>query len=93
MDIPEIPISMIVLAGGRSRRMGRDKAALLLGGQSFLMHQIEKGRAIGIRDILVSGYRGEGCPCPVLPDNVEQQGPLGVSRPVCAAPCIISALW
>ena len=77
MDTPEIPVSMIVLAGGRSRRMGRDKADLMLEGRSFLMHQIEKGRALGIRDILISGYRGEDCPYPVIPDTVQQQGPLG----------------
>ncbi len=27
---------MVVLAGGQSRRMGQDKAALLLGGRTFI---------------------------------------------------------
>ena len=51
--------SMIVLAGGKSSRMGRDKSDLLLGMDTFLNVQIRKGTELGIRDILVSGYRGE----------------------------------
>ncbi|MDO5408705.1 MAG: molybdopterin-guanine dinucleotide biosynthesis protein B [Eubacteriales bacterium] len=51
-------LSMIVLAGGRSSRMGSDKADLPYESRTFLWHQIEKGRKLGIEDILVSGYRG-----------------------------------
>lgn len=70
-------LSMVVLAGGLSRRMGRDKAELTVGDTTFLEHQIEKGRALGIRDILVSGYRGSGCTVPVIADEEAQRGPLG----------------
>ena len=69
--------SMIILAGGKSSRMGRDKADLRLEGKTFLQIQIEKGRQLGIRDILVSGYRGKDCPLPVTPDRVPDKGPLG----------------
>ena len=51
--------SAILLAGGFSSRMGCDKAALTLDGQSFLERQLCKLRALGIRDTLVSGYRGD----------------------------------
>ena len=36
--------SMIVLAGGKSSRMGTDKADLTIGDKTFLQIQIEKGR-------------------------------------------------
>ena len=36
-------ISMIILAGGASRRMGRDKSDLMIDGKTFLEMQIEKG--------------------------------------------------
>ncbi|MBR5572562.1 MAG: molybdopterin-guanine dinucleotide biosynthesis protein B [Oscillospiraceae bacterium] len=70
-------LSMIVLAGGLSRRMGRDKADLPYGGETFLEHQIALGRGLGISDILVSGYRGERCSVPVVEDTFSQRGPLG----------------
>lgn len=69
--------SMIILAGGRSSRMGRDKSELMLGEDTFLEAQIRKGRMLGIQDILVSGYRGQRCPVPVVRDRLEGKGPLG----------------
>lgn len=69
--------SMVVLAGGRSSRMGTDKADLCLDGRTFLELQIEKGRVLGIEDIQVSGYRGAQCPIPVTEDRLPGRGPLG----------------
>lgn len=69
--------SMIVLAGGKSSRMGTDKADLELEGKTFLQLQIDKGRALGITDIQVSGYRGNLCDIPVTPDRFPGKGPLG----------------
>ena len=46
---------MVVLAGGRSSRMGSDKCDLKIEKSTFLEWQIEKGRALGITDIQVSG--------------------------------------
>lgn len=68
---------MIVLAGGRSRRMGRDKSDLIYRDQTFLNIQLQKGRQLGIRDILVSGYRGKRCEERVVMDRLEGRGPLG----------------
>ncbi len=70
-------VSMVILAGGKSSRMGSDKSDLLLGEKTFLEIQIEKGRALGIRDILVSGYKGERCSAPIVKDNYPERGPLG----------------
>lgn len=69
-------ISMIILAGGKSSRMGQDKCDLEYGGTTFLEHQIQKGRELGISDILISGYRGR-CSAPVIPDRFPERGPLG----------------
>lgn len=69
-------LSMIILAGGRSSRMGRDKSDLIYNQQTFLEIQIKKGRELGVEDILVSGYRGLQCSAPVIPDRLKQRGPL-----------------
>ncbi len=69
--------SMIVLAGGRSSRMGRDKSDLIYRERTFLDIQIEKGRKLGIEDILVSGYRGDGCAGRLVMDRFAEGGPLG----------------
>ena len=62
-------ISMIILAGGASSRMGRDKSDLTIDGKTFLEMQIEKGEKLGISDILLSGYHGENkYKYPIIPE-------------------------
>ncbi len=72
------PMSGIVLAGGKSRRMGASKAGLLLEGKTFLLWQVEKLRALGIQDIMLSGA---GCPeapgTRRIGDVYPNRGPLG----------------
>ena len=70
-------ISLVVLAGGKSSRMGSDKSDLPIGESTFLEWQIQKGRKLGIADIQVSGYRGACCSAPVTPDRFPGKGPLG----------------
>ena len=71
-------MSGIVLAGGASRRMGRNKAELTLMGKTLLELQADKFQALGIRDIMLSG---ETCPAlpgaRVIPDEYTGKGPLG----------------
>ena len=50
--------TLVVLAGGASSHMGREKSDLLLDGQTFLEIQIGKGCQLGAKQILISGYRG-----------------------------------
>lgn len=71
--------SLIILAGGKSRRMGRDKADIEWNGQTFLEILTEKGIALGMKHILVSGYRGEKLPVHVtnVADLLPGHGPLG----------------
>ena len=46
-----------VLAGGKSSRMGRDKASLPYRGGTLLEHQLEKLRALGIEDELMQSLK------------------------------------
>ena len=67
----------IVLAGGRSRRMGTDKADITLGGRTFLEIQVRKLQLLGAADILISGKQAflPGTCC--IPDMTPGIGPLG----------------
>lgn len=75
-DAPR-PMSGMVLAGGASRRMGQNKAELVLNGKTLLQHQVDKLCALGIEDIMLSGA---GCPhlpgTRVIPDAFPGKGPL-----------------
>ncbi|MBR1659180.1 MAG: molybdenum cofactor guanylyltransferase [Oscillospiraceae bacterium] len=74
MDIENC--SAAVLAGGLSTRMGRDKAALPLGGTTLLAHQVRKLRSLGIRDIMVSGSALPADHARFVPDLFPRRGPL-----------------
>ncbi|GAA1860588.1 molybdenum cofactor guanylyltransferase [Pseudonocardia ailaonensis] len=73
----------IVLAGGRSSRMGRPKAWLDWGGRPLLAHVV--GIVAGVVDgpVVVVGAPGQelpGVPAEVVEDPVEGRGPLqGIS--------------
>ena len=50
--------SLLLLAGGKSSRMGTNKAELLYEGRSFLENIIEKAKCLGLKKIYISGYQG-----------------------------------
>ena len=50
--MPENKIALVILAGGKSSRMGREKSDLILNGNTFLEIQIEKGKQLGIKKII-----------------------------------------
>ena len=65
-------IAGVVLAGGRSSRMGQDKASLEYNGQPLLDHMIGLLQQAGLHDVYVSGD------CDVYPciaDSAPHQGP------------------
>lgn len=66
-----------VLAGGRSLRMGRDKARIELAGRSLLGRMLEKVQALGVR-ARVAGLREpvDGVTAEVIPDAHPECGPL-----------------
>src|SRR5436190_11378628 len=49
-----ITFTAVLLAGGESRRMGRDKAAMDFGGQPLWQRQVELLRALRPRKVFVS---------------------------------------
>ena len=63
-----------VLAGGRSSRMGTDKAALRYMDAPFVEH-ILATMSLVVADVVVCGGAYEG-PITVLPDPVDHAGPL-----------------
>lgn len=69
-------ISAVVLAGGRSSRMGQNKAELVLEGKRFIDLQVEKLRALGLNDIMISGYESGMPGTRYVPDVYPQKGPL-----------------
>ena len=69
--------SLLLLAGGKSSRMGRDKAELLLGEKSFLECILEKAEMLGIRKKYLSGHGWEGKDVRTVPDRYRERGPLG----------------
>jgi len=72
------PATAIVLAGGKSRRMGTDKSMLNQGGKPMIQHIIEQLRPhfneliVSANDIERYSFLG----VPVVPDLVPDQGPL-----------------
>ena len=74
MNIEEI--SAIILAGGRSSRMGADKAKLQVGEKTLLELMVEKVRRLGIMEVVVSGC--SECPAGTryAPDLISGRGPL-----------------
>ena len=77
-----LPLIGIVLAGGRSSRMGRDKALLRWRGQTLLDHQLETLRLSGVDQTCVSGRRPEHNG---IADPQPGAGPLGGLAGVAAA--------
>jgi molybdopterin-guanine dinucleotide biosynthesis protein A len=69
--------SVIVLCGGRSTRMGRDKAALPFGAETLLARVVRTARTIA-DDVVVVGDPRQPMPpqVRVMPDAVEGLGPL-----------------
>jgi len=74
------PLSAVILAGGRSRRMGTDKALLRLpsGGPTLIERVVAAARAVADEVIVVAEDAGRLPPMPVrtAPDAIAGAGPL-----------------
>lgn len=68
--------SAIILAGGKSSRMGQKKSTLLLEGRTFIDILIDKLKRIGIEEILISGFEYENEKCIYVEDIYKDKGPL-----------------
>lgn len=70
-------VSGFVLAGGKSTRMGQDKAALKLNGSTLLEHALAALRGV-CRDVAILGkFEFYGELAPVYEDTFPGCGPLG----------------
>ena len=72
-------LSGVVLAGGRSSRMGCDKALVEVGGQSLVHRQVDLLRQAGCTEKFISGRAGVDYPvhgARVLLDPTPGLGPL-----------------
>lgn len=72
-------LGLMILAGGKSSRMGEDKALLPWNERSFVAHTIEKARAYGFTDIIVVTNRPEAfqdADATVTRDIYPHAGPL-----------------
>lgn len=87
--------SAVILAGGESRRMGRDKAWIEWQGKPLIQRAVDLVRDLGVHQVLLSG-RAESdygpLRCPVLHDLEPRVGPLsGIERGLqaCASPLLL----
>lgn len=80
---PREPVTGIVLAGGRSRRMGRDKAWVDLAGRPLIHWALDALREVTRRQVVVARDdeaqvdRLAGLGVPLVVDRFESRGPLG----------------
>lgn len=71
-------VTCAILAGGKSRRMGRDKATLKLGDRFLINHVYNTARKVFRRVIILSSRHSHfpGIDVPVLPDVLPPWGPM-----------------
>lgn len=72
-------IAGVILAGGRSSRMGQNKALLDYHGTPLIEHMVDILRRSGIQEVFISGSV-DGYEC--IPDSAPFQGPAFAIRDV-----------
>lgn len=68
-------VTAFVLAGGKSSRMGRDKAFLPFRGQTLLAHALAAASVAG-KVYIVGSQTKFGAYAPVIEDLYDERGPL-----------------
>ena len=79
-----------VLAGGRSTRMGTDKALIEFRGRPLITHALGILKAAGLSASIAGAQPALSTYAPLVPDRDPDHGPLGG---VCAALASTPALW
>lgn len=75
--VNEFAFSAVLLAGGQSSRMGRDKATLRWEGRLLWEHQLATLGGLQPAELFVSGPPGTFQGVTVVPDEQPRLGPLG----------------
>ena len=71
-------ITGVILAGGKSSRMGTDKGLLELNGKPLIQYAIDTLKSIGLEIIIISNNSDyEQFGFPVYPDIIPDKGPIG----------------
>lgn len=70
-----------LLAGGRSRRMGQDKARLELAGRPLVVHMLSKLGRLGLEAAICGNRPDLAALAPVLPDSKLPDWSLPIPRP------------
>jgi phospholipid/cholesterol/gamma-HCH transport system ATP-binding protein len=74
---PELDVTIFVLAGGKSTRMGRDKAFVEFEGRTLLARSLDLARSVSA-DVRIVGSRERFAAfAPVVEDIFRDCGPLG----------------
>jgi len=77
MDSTAPDVAAFILAGGKSTRMGADKAFLALDGRTLLARALDLARSV-THDVLIVGEAAKFAPfAPVVEDVFPGCGPLG----------------
>lgn len=70
----------IILAGGKSSRMGQDKASMILGGKTVIQHVIDNLSTV-FNEIFISGnHSNYPISKGIIKDVTTQKGPMGGIR-------------
>jgi molybdopterin-guanine dinucleotide biosynthesis protein A len=84
-----VKLSAVILAGGASRRMGRDKAWMECQGQPLIARALAQLRELRVEEVFISGRPGvdyAALNCPMLLDREPGLGPVaGIERALQAA--------
>lgn len=77
--MPPDKITGFVLAGGQSRRMGRDKAQIPWASGTFLTHTVDLLAEFGSEVFIVGELQADNPPltAAAIPDRLSGRGPLG----------------
>lgn len=73
----KLEMTFVILAGGKSSRIGRNKADLLINNQTFLEILIDKANQLNFPEILISSYSGNLLGHKNILDLLSNRGPLG----------------
>jgi molybdenum cofactor guanylyltransferase len=79
--VPATDVAAFILAGGKSSRMGMDKAFIVLDGSALLVRALAVARSVATDVRIVSGKPGDAAKfrsyAPVVEDVFHDCGPLG----------------